>query len=502
MWRSRLFWRLFGTCGVVWLAMMALLALLTKPSEEQPHLLWLLASATGLANLFLAFWLARRMTPPLRELAQMAEQIAQGRFEQKVYAVSNDEVEALARAFNRMSGRLAARIAELEDDRQQLRTILSGMVEGVIALDPEQRILFSNDRAAQLLEFQSQSVVGRKLWQVVRLRALQEVVGRALAGTEPTREELLWKGQANRSLTVHAARLPGGAARGAVLVLHDTSELRRLERMRQEFFTNVSHELKTPLSSIKICLETLLNGAVDDLEHRGRFLEQAAEQANRLHALILDMLSLGRIESGAETLELESVPLEQVVAECLERHRARAESKQQILEAVPPAEETRRQGDKETGSAEADRTVSPDLPVSLSPCLSTALPLAAWADEEALSQILDNLVDNAVKYTPRGGRISVRWRAEDEQVCLEVQDSGVGIPEADLPRIFERFYRVDKARARELGGAGLGLSIVKHLVQAMRGSVRATSQVGSGTTFVVWLPRPQRDFRPSFIETT
>jgi two-component system phosphate regulon sensor histidine kinase PhoR len=254
--------------------------------------------------------------------------------------------------------------------------------------------------------------------------------------------------------------MPGSPPRGVLLVLHDTSELRRLERVRQEFVANVSHELKTPLSVIKACVETLLEGAADDPQHRAPFLERIAEQADRLHALILDLLSLARIESGTEVFQSQAVPLGPAVAACLERHRTRAKGKDLLLEAVAP-------------SAAFDGKEE----------------LAAWADEEAINQILDNLVDNALKYTPPGGRIAVSWRAENGEVCLEVRDTGIGIPEQDLPRIFERFYRVDKARSRELGGTGLGLSIVKHLVHAMQGSVQATSRLGQGTMFLVRLPR-------------
>ncbi len=244
----------------------------------------------------------------------------------------------------------------------------------------------------------------------------------------------------------------------------DREQLRRLEQMRRDFVANVSHELKTPLSVIKACTETLLDGAADDPKYRGSFLVQIEEQAERLHALILDLLSLARIESGEEVYEFANVSLEEVAQACVERHRARAESKEQILDAMP------------AGSDRNRRT-------------AVAAAVVAWADEEALSQILDNLVDNAVKYTPVGGRIRVRAWMEDDQACLEVEDTGIGIPERDLPRIFERFYRVDKARSRELGGTGLGLSIVKHLVQAMHGTIQATSRPGQGTRFVVRLPR-------------
>jgi two-component system phosphate regulon sensor histidine kinase PhoR len=419
-------------------------------------LIWTAVGATALGSMALAFWLAGRITRPLQELTAGAEHIAAGGYGHKVYAGSRDEVGTLARTFNNMSERLAEQFHQLDADRQQLRAILSGMVEGVVAIDADQRVLFANDRAVQLLELQNQPVVGRKLWEVSRRRPLQNVVRRALTEVENCQEELSWNGPTARSLTVHATRLQGTTARGAVLVLHDTTELRKLERLRRDFVANVSHELKTPLSVIQACVETLLDGALDDPEHRVSFLEQIADQSSRLHSLILDLLSLARIESGTEAFSFQAVPLAEAVSGCLERHRARAEARGQTLEAVAPAGQ--------------DGAV-------------------AWADEEAVGQILDNLVDNAVKYTPAGGRIRVLWYDEDGQVSMEVSDTGIGIPERDLPRIFERFYRVDKARSRALGGTGLGLSIVKHLVQAMHGSVRASSRLGEGTTFQVQLPR-------------
>jgi two-component system phosphate regulon sensor histidine kinase PhoR len=418
-----------------------------------------LAAAAGLSAT-----LARQVTRPLDELIGAVEKVAAGASGTRVFPAPGKVLCRLGRTFNDMSERLAARIAQLEEDRQQLRTVLSGMVEGVVALDARQRILFVNDRAGQLLELPAPSPVGRPLWEVVRHRPLLDLVRRSLDGPEPLQEEFTWNGPTVRSLTVHAARLPvppslparQAGKRGAVLVLHDTSDIRRLERLRQEFVANVSHELKTPLSVIKVCVETLLDGAVDDAEHRGRFLEQIAEQSDRLHALILDLLSLARLESGDELCEFQEVPLDAVVRACLDRHRPRAEARQQTLSLVEGP------------------------------------PVAAWADEEAVDQILENLLDNALKYTPEGGQIRAAWYEAQGQACFEVSDTGIGIPEADLPRIFERFYRVDKARSRELGGTGLGLSIVKHLAQALHGGVRARSRLGQGTTFVVSLPLAPR----------
>jgi two-component system phosphate regulon sensor histidine kinase PhoR len=413
---------------------------------------WTVASIAAIAAMILAFWLARYITRPLHELTVGAQTIATGSYGHKVYVDGNNEVGLLASTFNQMSERLANQIKELEEDRHQLRAILSGMMEGVMALDADQRIVFANERASQFLEFQSSQAVGRKVYEVVRHRSLLEVTQRALGGPEPFQEE--FTGPSGKSLIVHGTGLAGSPSRGAVLVFYDASELRRLERLRQEFVANVSHELKTPLAVIKANVETLLEGAVEDRQHRGRFLEQIASQADRLHALILDMLSLAQIESGSEFFEFHAVSLNEAVRSCLERQRARAEAKKQQLEFTP---------------------TSPDL--------------AAWADEEAVGQILDNLVDNAIKYTPNGGTISLACLDEQTKVLILVQDTGIGIAESDLARIFERFYRVDKARSRELGGTGLGLAIVKHLVQAMHGTIQATSQVGKGTSFSIRLPK-------------
>jgi two-component system phosphate regulon sensor histidine kinase PhoR len=448
------------------------------------RIVWSAAAVTAFAAMLLAFWLARRISRPIQELTRGAERIAEGAYGQKVYPIGRDETAALARTFNYMSESLVEQFAQLEKDRQQLRAILSGMVEGVIALDAEQRVLFANEQAGQLVGFQSQDVVGRRLWEIVRHRSLLEVMTGALQKQEVCQKELNWDRNAIKNLTVHAARLPGSPTSGVVVVLHDTTELRRLERLRQDFVANVSHELKTPLSVIKANIETLLDGAMDDPKFRGPFLEQIADQAERLHALILDLLSLARIESGTECFDYEAVALEPLIAGCVERHRARAESKKQVLECISLKEEGGKKKEESDQVGEGRMT-----PSTLVPRSSLIPHPSAWADQEALSEILDNLLDNALKYTPEGGRVQMRWGTEDGQVFVEVEDTGIGIPEADLPRIFERFYRVDKARSRELGGTGLGLSIVKHLVQAMDGSISATSCLGKGTLFKVRLPR-------------
>jgi two-component system, OmpR family, phosphate regulon sensor histidine kinase PhoR len=419
------------------------------------NLVWGMAAGTAVFALLLTGWLTRRMTQPLHELAAGANKIATGDYGHKVYLDHKEEFGQLADSFNHMSGQLASQFAQIDEDRQKLRAILSGMVEGVIAINGDQSILFANERASQMLEFSESAAAGRKLWEIVRQHAVQQLVQAAMNSEGDEAHKIEFTHPAGKSLLLHVAQLAGKPTRGAVLVFHDTTELRRLERLRQDFVANVSHELKTPLSVITACVETLVDGGVDDLEHRGRFLDRIHEQAQRLHTLILDLLSLARIESGEQLLTLQPVSIAEMAHECIERHQARAHARSQHLSIDTP---------------EADS-------------------VHVLADIEALGGILDNLIDNAVKYTPPHGSIRLRWWHERDVCTIEVHDTGIGIPESDLPRVFERFYRVDKARSRELGGTGLGLSIVKHLVQSMQGTIRASSELGKGSTFTICLPK-------------
>lgn len=417
----------------------------------------LIMFVAGLLAVGPAWVVARFFIRPIREMQLAAERIAGGDLGERIHGGSWHECQELAQSFNELSRRLVVQIDHLDAERQHLRAILGGMVEGVVGVGPGQRVLFANDAAGRMLDFDPAAAIGRPLYEATRQPSIQTVLDRALKSGKLEREELEFKKPVSRHLSVHVAPLAEYGMPGAVLVLNDTTELRRLEQIRQEFVANVSHELKTPLAVMKACVETLQDGAVEDAEARGPFLQQIAEGANRLHALILDLLSLARIESGEEVFEFTSVRVNEVVTACLERHRPRAEATGMTLEAVPPPEST-----------------------------------DVWADEEALGEILDNLVDNAVKYTQAGGTVRIGWSAHDGFVDLTVEDNGPGIPERDLNRIFERFYRVDKARSRELGGTGLGLSIVKHLAQALHGSVNASSRLGAGTRFTVRLPYSQQ----------
>ena len=417
------------------------------------RVVWTATSITLVSALILSMVIARRISAPLVKLSRAADSIARGNYGKKVLVSSSDEVGTLAASFNAMSEACAAQIAQMNQDREQLRAIFRSMVEGVLVLDAEQTILFANEAARQLLGEPLQSAQGQKVWQVFRHRQLNEAIEKILGSDEPYRCDLEWTGPERRALALQGARLPGQPHRGAVLVFHDITHLCKLETIRQDFVANVSHELKTPLAAIQATVETLLDGAIHDAKHNVRFLERIRENGERLHRLVQDLLTLGRIESSQAPLELEPIPLQPTVEACISRHADRAKARE--LQLIPEA---------------------------------PGQPVTAWADAEALAEILDNLVDNAIKYTPAGGKITLHWRVEDQQAILQVRDTGVGIPEKDLPRVFERFYRVDKARSRELGGTGLGLSIVKHLVQALGGSITAASAIGRGSTFTVRIP--------------
>lgn len=428
--------------------------------KSQVAMLYGFVAIIGFGSLSLvSLRISKEISSLLEEISMGLQRVGLGEDRQKILSDEPGALGNLVKSFNRMAIRLAEKISQLEEDRQQLRTILSGMVEGVVALDSTQRILFANETALKLLGLTNTTTEGKRLWELIRNRDLMDLVSDSLAQPDPKKKELAWSLGAAKSLTIHAARLPGVPVRGAVLVLHDTTELRRLERLRQDFVANVSHELKTPLAVIKVCAETLADGAMDDSVNRMRFLNQILDQSERLNTLIMDLLSLARIEAETEMFEKVAIPVGEMVNHSVASHQDITKSKSQILVSQPM-----------TGDFAPEEG------------------MAAWCDEEAFLQILDNLLDNAVRYTPDGGKIEVNWGRGKDFVIIEVRDNGVGIPESDLPRIFERFYRVDKARSKQLGGTGLGLSIVKHLAQAMNGTITATSQVGKGTSFTLQLP--------------
>jgi two-component system phosphate regulon sensor histidine kinase PhoR len=400
-----------------------------------------------------AMWIARRILQAVDVLTTTAHAIAAGDFLGPVEVSRRDELGQLAEAIEKMWIDVRNRLAEAREAAQRLTTVFGGMDQGVIAIGANRNVLLANTAARRMLEISTQAVQGMPLKEVLLDAQLRKAALEVLRRPVPQRLTLERNGAMQRVLGIHATPMPGNPCPGVVLVLHDETELRRLELLRQEFVANVSHELKTPLSSIKAYAETLSRGAIHDPQNNLRFVARIEEQADRLHQLILDLLRLARIESGEQTFDIAAVPVAKAIDACLADHHNAAEAKSIRLLCQPP-----------------DATTH------------------VRADEEGLRQILDNLVDNAIKYTPAGGTVTVRSSREGRTVKLEVEDSGIGIPRQYQPRVFERFFRVDKARSRELGGTGLGLSIVKHLAQSFGGTVSVQSQPGKGSTFTVELP--------------
>ena len=416
------------------------------------RLIWLVALIVCIAVAILSWFLAARVVRPVHTLTAAAEHIAAGEYRQNVFLQNHDELGLLAKSFNRMTKQLNVRETQLRESSRRLLTVLEGMVEGVIALDDRERIVLANPAAGQLLGFDPADAIERPLLEVTRNRPVLEALAFSKDSSSQYMEVELDDNH-NRVIGVNATLLSSEPSTRCILVLHDLTELRRLESLRQEFVANVSHELKTPLSSIKAYAETLLNGAINDGENNRRFVAQIDDQAERLYELILDLLSIARIESGQQAFDISAVSLVDAIDACISGNKVAADAKEIGLA---------------TEGAPVERLVN--------------------ADDEGLRQILNNLVDNAIKYTPHSGRVTVTCHVDGSAAVIEVRDTGPGIAAEFLPRVFERFYRVDKARSRELGGTGLGLSIVKHLAQAFAGNVDVVSEIGVGTTFTVRLP--------------
>jgi two-component system phosphate regulon sensor histidine kinase PhoR len=412
-----------------------------------------LATAGGLV---LGFFFARSVTRPLTELTEAAEAIAAGGLDREIRTDAPAEIGQLAAAFKRMTGRLEERMDAVSRGRSQLAAILSGMVEGVVAVDREGRVLHMNEVAGAMLGASPEASQGKPLWEATRIPAVLDLLKLPPEDAAvSTREMRLPDGLKERVLEVRASPLRDtrGGPGGLVIVLHDITDLRRLETVRRDFVANVSHELKTPVTAIRGLAETLIDDPGMEREtHRG-FLTKVRDQAERLSRLVGDLLALSRVESGGAALEREILDLRDPVRDSVRALEPAAAAKGLGFEAVIPPES-----------------------------------LAVRGDREALRQVADNLLDNAVKYTPAGGRVRVVLRREAGEAVLEVHDSGPGIAPEHLGRIFERFYRVDKARSRELGGTGLGLSIVRHVALAHGGQAAVESTVGQGSTFRVRLP--------------
>ncbi|TBL75027.1 two-component system histidine kinase PnpS [Paenibacillus thalictri] len=411
----------------------------------------------GLISYRVAFGITR----PIERITQVAQQITNLNYKARVTIRKKDEIGQLGQAINRMADSLQLQMNRIQENESRLKSVLENMISGVMMIDREEKIVLLNRAAEDIVGFSGQELHGKRFDEAKLHFEFTQLIRTCIDEHEHIRDEMVFYYPTERILEINLNPVlqTEDEWSGVLIVLHDITAVRRLERMRSEFVANVSHELKTPIAAVKGFAETLLAGALNDKDTAKSFLQIIFDESERLNRLIGDILELSKIESKRIPMNFSPVHLNSFVGNCLKVMKTEARRKQIDLEMH----------------------VDDDMYME--------------ADEDRLRQILINLLSNGINYTPEGGRVRVRVEgavtAEDgeyETVRFIISDTGIGIPKKDLPRIFERFYRVDKARSRSSGGTGLGLSIVKHLVELHKGSIRVESEVGFGTRFIIEMP--------------
>jgi two-component system phosphate regulon sensor histidine kinase PhoR len=405
----------------------------------------------------LSLFVSRRITRPIEQIKSWADSIARGKFQLRPPVAESVEIGTLSDALNQMAVELREHIDTVMRQRNEIEAVLSSMVEGVIAVDMEERVISMNHAAAKMLGCDPAEVRGRSIQEVIRNTVLQDFVKNTLSSQKAVEKDIALSSDGDRFLNGHGTLLCDAEGRqiGAVIVLNDMTRLMRLEKIRREFVANISHEIKTPITAIKGFVETLRDGAMENREDAERFLEIIGKHVDRLEAIIEDLLSLSRIEQEAEREEilLDEGRLKDVLETAIQVCEASAMAKKIEIE------------------------------------LSCAEDVVARFDPPILEQAIVNLIDNAIKYSSEGKTVWVEAIQRENEILISVRDQGCGIEKQHLSRLFERFYRVDNARSRQLGGTGLGLAIVKHIAQAHGGHVTVESIPGKGSTFSIHLPR-------------
>jgi two-component system phosphate regulon sensor histidine kinase PhoR len=401
--------------------------------------------------------ISRRISRPIEQMKKSAEQFAAGDLSHRLTSPATEEMAGLADAMNQMAAQLDSRIETIINQRNQLETVLASMLEGVIAVDSEERIVSINRAAAQLFKNEPATCQGKSIQEVIRSPALQQFIQGALNNPGPAAEDITMYQNEERVIDVKSSPLVDAGQKqiGALIVFNDVTQLRRLEHMRRDFVANVSHEIKTPLTAIKGFVETLQQGKVDNADENERFLGIIQKHVDRLNSIVEDLLALSRIEQEDEHKEIN-----------LYREKIEDIFQAAIQLCQPKTEEKTIRIDME---CEKDTT--------------------AIFDPTLIEQAVVNLLDNALKYSEPQSTILLKSHRQNSEVVISVLDHGIGIAQKHLPRLFERFYRVDKARSRNMGGTGLGLAIVKHIAQAHGGHVTVESQLGEGSCFNIHLPQ-------------
>ncbi len=432
---------------------------MTAVDEALRHLIFrfmAVAFLTALCAAILSFLVSRKITRPVEDIAKWVRNLSRGDLGIRLRSFYPNEIGTLAQAVNDMAAQLKQRIDTILIQRNEMEAVLSSISEGIVAVDREEKIIRMNNAAASILGCSATATLGRSIQEVVRSTLIHKLVREAMEKHEPAEIQITLAGDGERHLNVRATMLQdeAGAEAGVVLALNDITAIKRLERVRKDFVANVSHEIKTPITAIKGFVETLQEGGIDDPAESARFLSIIGRQVTRLDAIIEDLLILSRLEQEPDrgTLRLEKSSLNDVVVSALQACEVMAKEKEINL----------RDDFKE------------ELFLRMDPAL--------------LEHALVNLLDNAIKYSDKGKDVRIEAGRIENEAVISVIDEGCGIPKEHLPRIFERFYRVDKARSRESGGTGLGLAIAKHIVQAHSGWISVESVPGKGSTFTIHLP--------------
>jgi two-component system, OmpR family, sensor histidine kinase VicK len=421
----------------------------------------ILATGTGIALLLtagLGVILARTITTPVKEITRQASAMANGDFNRRVHIYSGDEIGQLGATFNDLASRLKKALAQTEAEKEKLSSILANMSDGVIATDRDNRIILINVPAQRMINMPYQQVIGKDLYELLRIPEQVDEADSLFEGTGTLVMDMRIDGEdrlIRLTFTSLRRKQEEEEENGFIAVLQDVTEQEALERERKEFVANVSHELRTPLTTLKSYLEALEEGVVDDPELSHRFLRVVTTETDRMTRLVNDLLQLSRFDAGQHMIDQRAINVRLLLLDLVERFVVR--TRQQNIHAVID--------------------VPPD----------DQLPLI-WADRDGVIQVLDNLMSNALKYSNAGTSIMLRAHRLDDWVRIEVEDQGIGIPTRDLERIFERFYRVDKARSRSMGGTGLGLSIVRQIINAHGGTIDIESEWKKGTTVSFTLP--------------
>ncbi|HHT9128538.1 MAG TPA: two-component system histidine kinase PnpS [Candidatus Wujingus californicus] len=473
MFKNRLFWKIF----ISYVALLSLclimtgflvgktikryhMSILTDNSKLDPtvtgHLI-LYIFLTFIVTLVIGFIIIRISTSPLLNITQIAKNFARGNFARKVKITSSGEISDLADAINEMGVELQTRKQTILDDKVKLDAIMANMNDAIVTIDLHEKIILTNNAARDIFGMQKLTLNRNYLWEKIRNEKLRHLV-REIINTQTAKiSEIEITSPGKKLLQAHLSPIQiDKNTRGILIVFHDITELRKLENTRREFVANVSHELRTPLASIMGYTETLWNNNTIDPVHSREFLGIIKKHAQRLDNLIKDVLELSKLESHDLNIELNSIDINPCMNNISSNYKEHCSGKSQLFEFNVP----------------------------------DALPKIE-TNEYLLTQLLNNLLDNAIKYTPKGGKIVLKIAPINKSIQFEISDTGIGIPQEHIPRIFERFYRVDPARSREMGGTGLGLSIVKHIVNLHHGNIKVESTIGVGSKFIIILPLQQ-----------